>query len=482
MITNERQYKITKAEVKNFEQALASFSADSEVRAGIHPRLIQAERDALESQILDMKDELRQYEQLKSSKNPVISLDSFEELAGGLIKARIASGLTQRELAERLGLKEQQIQRYESDRYASASLKRLQDVANAIGVRVRNDILLPVEAKGIDGLVRKLEQVGVSESFLIERLLPPNDAAHLRGEVGSEDDQTIALKVGNILERIFGWSRSDLFGSQPLSAPRYAAAEARFKIPGGRTRGGITLYAAYANYLSVIVLKGCRQLPNRQISTDPILVRKNIEDRYGEFSLRSALHYSWDLGIPVLPLKYQGSFHGACWRYDGRNVIVLKQASRHEARWIFDLFHEIFHAAQNPDLETLEVIEDDETSSERRNSMEEIAASQFAGNVLLRGRADELANISVTAARNSVERLKGVVPGVAERANVSVGALANYLAFRLSWQGLNWWGAANNLQTEDSDPWSIARDVFIERFPFKFDSELDKQLLDRAIN
>ena len=64
----------------------------------------------------------------------------------------------------------------------------------------------------------------------------------------------------------------------------------------------------------------------------------------------------------------------------------------------------------------------------------------------------------------------------------SVGALANYLAFRLSWQGVNWWGAAANLQVDDGDPWTIARDVFVERFPYDIDNELDRQLLDRALH
>lgn len=43
---------------------------------------------------------------------------------------------------------------------------------------------------------------------------------------------------------------------------------------------------------------------------------------------------------------------------------------------------------------TFEVIEADETSSDRRNSDEEIAASQFAGEVVLDGKAETLAHTS----------------------------------------------------------------------------------------
>jgi hypothetical protein len=87
-----------------------------------------------------------------------------------------------------------------------------------------------------------------------------------------------------------------------------------------------------------------------------------------------------------------------------------------------------------------------------------------------------------SGAKGSVERLKKVVPDVAKREGVGVGALANYMAFRLSWQNINWWGAAANLQIKDADPWATARDIFVERFPFVFESEIDRQLLDRALH
>ena len=55
-----------------------------------------------------------------------------------LIKARIAQGLSQKELAERIGLKEQQIQRYEATDYASANLSRIKEVVSAFGVGINS--------------------------------------------------------------------------------------------------------------------------------------------------------------------------------------------------------------------------------------------------------------------------------------------------------------------------------------------------------
>lgn len=483
MITNERQYKITRSEADRFRRAISEMATSPAGREGVHPRLIQAEREAMESQLADLQAELAKYDHLKSADLSVISISSFDELADGLIMARIASGLSQKALAERLGLKEQQIQRYEAERYASASYQRLREIAGALGVRIKNDILLPIAPGNFGGLVSKLRQVGLDREFLLGRLLPSADAARASGEVGSkEDDAALTAKAGAVLERVFGWTRDNVFGAQALQTPRFAAAEARFKMPAGRNQAASSLYAAYANYLAVIALKGARSLPTAEIPTDAAAMRRCIIDRRGEVDLKNTLHLAWDLGVVVLPLRDRGTFHGACWRYEGRNAIVLKQTSLHEARWVFDLLHELFHTGQRPEGDTLEVIESDETSIERRTSDEEVAASQFAGDVLLDGKAEMLAQACVRAARNSVERLKSVVPMVAMQHRVGVDALTNYLAFRLSWLGVNWWGAAANLQADDGDPWTIARDVFIDRFPYQIDNQLDRQLLDRALH
>jgi transcriptional regulator with XRE-family HTH domain len=481
MITNERQYRITRAEAERFKRTLAALAADGDVRENVHPRLIQAEREAIQSQLDDLLTELAEYEKLKSGGISVITIGSFDELAEGLIKARIASGLSQKALADRLHLKEQQIQRYEAERYASASFHRLQAVARAIGLQIRKEILLPFAPTTFKQLIEKLRQVGLDRDLFLHRLLPSPDAARVSGQVEDTDQSALIAKAVTVLNRVFGWSRDVLLGTEPLTAPTFAAAEARFKMPARRSQRGTSLYAAYANYLAVTVLEATSSLQTRLLPRSASALKNDIITGYGSLNLETALHYCWDLGIPVLPLRDRGSFHGACWRYKGRNVIVLKQTSKYEARWLFDVIHELFHAGQKSESPTFEVIEGDETGLERRTSDDEIEASQFAGDVILNVRANELAEMCVDAAEGSVERLKRVVPAVAKREDVAVGALANYIAFRLSWQGIDWWGAAANLQERDRDPWIIARDVFLARFPFSIQSELDRHLLERAL-
>ncbi len=228
---------------------------------------------------------------------------------------------------------------------------------------------------------------------------------------------------------------------------------------------------------------GMADYPIESIPTDPGEMRKRIlACGEGKDDLRAVLHALWDLGVVVLPLRGRGTFHGACWRCEGRNAIVLKQRSKHEAHWTFDLLHKAFHAAQRPEERTFELVEAEATSCKRRESDEEFAAGQFAGNEMLDGKANELAADCVAQAGNIVTRLQRVVRKVAKKQGVSDGAFANYLAFRLSWQGFNWRGAAANLQREDEDPWTVVRDVFVERHPCRIKDEIDRSLLDRALN
>src|SRR5713101_7903415 len=134
MIKNERQYAITKAQAEKFTRALAQLTHQAAKRQKVHPLLRKAEEQALRSQLADVRAEMQEYQSLRSGKYRPPKISSIGELPGLLIQARIASGFTQKDLAEKLGLKEQQIQRYEATDYASASLSRLMEVSRALGI------------------------------------------------------------------------------------------------------------------------------------------------------------------------------------------------------------------------------------------------------------------------------------------------------------------------------------------------------------
>ena len=147
MIINERQYRITKAQAERFAEALAHVEEENQ---GLHPRLRRAMRESLESELENLREQLAAYEALRDGGIAVIEVGSLTELPDALIRARTAVGLTQRALAERLGLKEQQIQRYEATRYAGASLERLQAIADGLGVTIEERVILPAPTPKTD--------------------------------------------------------------------------------------------------------------------------------------------------------------------------------------------------------------------------------------------------------------------------------------------------------------------------------------------
>jgi HTH-type transcriptional regulator/antitoxin HigA len=140
VITNEVQYRATKAHAARFEEALRNLEAQAEAPERKRREL---EIAAVRSQLGDLEAEIAEYEHLRSGTIRSFEAGSLPELAVALVKARIAKGWSQRRLAEELGVAEQQIQRYESTGYAAASLARLCDVVAALGVDVREVVSLP---------------------------------------------------------------------------------------------------------------------------------------------------------------------------------------------------------------------------------------------------------------------------------------------------------------------------------------------------
>ena len=136
MIKNERQYRITRTQAERFARTLEGLRERPEGADGIHPMIAQAQVDAVSSQLFDLQAELREYEAVRDGRFRMDELDVVAELPALLIKARIARGMSQRELADRMGLKEQQIQRYEATDYATAKWSRIREVAGALSTEL----------------------------------------------------------------------------------------------------------------------------------------------------------------------------------------------------------------------------------------------------------------------------------------------------------------------------------------------------------
>jgi ribosome-binding protein aMBF1 (putative translation factor) len=130
MITNEKQYKITKSWLKRFETGKKKLTKLPQSKS--QPWLRGAQRGSLEAQIRQLKQQINEYEALKNGKVKLPHLDIVAQVPELLIKKRIANGWTQQQLASRLGLHHQQIQRYENTDYATATLETVQRIVETL--------------------------------------------------------------------------------------------------------------------------------------------------------------------------------------------------------------------------------------------------------------------------------------------------------------------------------------------------------------
>ena len=130
MIYSDKQYRISSGELEKLKEALEA----TEIREADQEWLKVAEMEALKSQIAEIESELAHYNLLKTGQISFAKSFALESLPSILIQARIASQMSQSGLATKLGLKPQQIQRYESSEYMGASLARLIEISRHLGV------------------------------------------------------------------------------------------------------------------------------------------------------------------------------------------------------------------------------------------------------------------------------------------------------------------------------------------------------------
>ena len=139
MITNEKQYRSARAAIERFGIEIADLR---NAQDSVHPALRHAQIAGLESQVAELQAEVEEYEYLQSGEVTTFEAEGLVDLPDILIRARIARGMSQRDLGTFVGVAEQQIQRYEAERYRSASLERLAEIAAALDITVKESAQL----------------------------------------------------------------------------------------------------------------------------------------------------------------------------------------------------------------------------------------------------------------------------------------------------------------------------------------------------
>lgn len=143
MISNDRQAREAGALVAELDHAISSEQFLKSIVEGLPREVIGAVRGSLIAEKRELCSMLDAYLRAKDGDTDLLKQRAGTDLGELLIVARIAKGWTQKDLARKLGLREQAIQRYEAERYRSISLSGFQKAARALALRFVPDFQQP---------------------------------------------------------------------------------------------------------------------------------------------------------------------------------------------------------------------------------------------------------------------------------------------------------------------------------------------------
>jgi len=137
MIRNEQEYRLALRRLAEDDQ-FAEAQRQAFVEAGLMPDEVERALEPTMAFHAQLREEIEWYERVQRRAFEV--LHNLAGLGRLLIALRIANGLTQNELAERLGVSEAQVSRDERNEYHGITLERAQRILDALGETVSSTV------------------------------------------------------------------------------------------------------------------------------------------------------------------------------------------------------------------------------------------------------------------------------------------------------------------------------------------------------
>lgn len=144
VIRSDTELVEIRAKLTEQEARVVTYRRELE-KDGLPAADIERALDPVRAFALQLRETVDEYERVRNGGLPTIV--SLEDLGPALIAARIAAGVTQRELAVRLGVHESQVSRDERNDYSGVTLERASKVLNVIGVSFRGALSLTATAQ-----------------------------------------------------------------------------------------------------------------------------------------------------------------------------------------------------------------------------------------------------------------------------------------------------------------------------------------------
>ena len=140
MIRTDQEHRLARERLEQEAERLSAHRSNLR-RQGLKTAEVRRAMEPLESFHLQLVEEVESYERLQRGEvDPIVNLDRFGRMLIGL---RIAQGVSQRELAERLGVHESQVSRDERNEYHGASLERANRVLESLEAEIQITVIRP---------------------------------------------------------------------------------------------------------------------------------------------------------------------------------------------------------------------------------------------------------------------------------------------------------------------------------------------------
>ncbi len=151
MIRNEAEYQEAVRRLTE-EKGRLTEHKDRLAKSGLSSAELKRALDPLRSFQAQLEEEIESYERLK--RGDVDTLLNLHGLGRSLVALRIARGITQRELSERLGVHESQVSRDERNDYHGITVERATRVLDALKVEMKSSF----ELAGNEAVSRRRER------------------------------------------------------------------------------------------------------------------------------------------------------------------------------------------------------------------------------------------------------------------------------------------------------------------------------------
>ncbi|RUY53971.1 helix-turn-helix domain-containing protein [Mesorhizobium sp. M7A.F.Ca.CA.001.09.2.1] len=376
---NDRQASLLNARIERVIASLKSLDGWDALRTGIELSVIELRKKSLRETLNRLRSDVSAYAGIRSGEIKTFNATQVEGLPDILKRARLARGLTQRQFAELLGLKEQQIQRYEAENYATVSLRRLYDLFHVLNVSIK------IEANLEAGLVEL-----VSRGPIELNKLPYKEMLRrqwIRPDISEPEDVEVAAQ--RYVVQSIGENWSNFLHRQVVRANSLPDSQA--------------LLAWHARVCEIARTKK-KNLKGDFFSLDLDWVRRLVELSKFDDGPRQAVDYLLSIGVIVVIEPHLEKTHldGAATILDGDTPVIglTLRFDRLDNFW-FVLMHELGHLVLHAQFDdAVAFFDSDEIGVEKGKESE---ADNFARSTLI---ADEKWKTSLVRFAKSPDAVK----------------------------------------------------------------------------